>query len=262
VKEPYRHVFFWALFAMSILGGAIICRGTEPIPILERRVSQLEELWTTGSRGTYYKELRSLTTGILAESKKRDVNNVATELFESILSNDFEINHLAADELSEIGMADLYAMQNLASYLLSHGDVSAAERQMNARLLCRYLGKIRRDLVPNYERKPVFTNVDPPEDVPGIKISGMNPEAIKDPVARAKYQAAIRKNQENNLANMRQSFLHDRQITTTKPILAYLMKTLRAEEISPDFVDECIKSAELTDKEKREVLKGRWQEDR
>ena len=109
--------------------------------------------------------------------------------------------------MPKTGTDDLFTMQKLASYLLSNTNASAEERRATVPLICAYLGEIRNETVPNYERKPVTRNVAPalPPGVPGA--AGMDPDAISDPVARAKYKEAIRKNQENSLMNTRQAVL-------------------------------------------------------
>jgi hypothetical protein len=229
---------------------------------IEKQVSQLGELWTTGKRSDYYRKVHRVTKDVLADCRKRSVNKIAAELFESILSKDFKVDELSSDDLGRIDICDLSAMKDLASYLVFNGDVSINERQLNAQLLSRYLGRIRRELVPDYQWKRVTSNVAPPDDVPGFKFSGMAPEAIDDPVGRAKYKAAIRENDENALANVRQRELKSANITMTRPIMTYLIRTFQAEGTSPDLVAECIKNAKLTDKEKREVLSGGGRDER
>ena len=83
----------------------------------------------------------------------------------------------------EAEIDDLSAMNNLASYLISYADATSEDRRVNVRLLCKYLGKIRKEIVPNYKPKLVVANVPPPPGVPGM--AGMSPEAIKDPGSKS-----------------------------------------------------------------------------
>ena len=106
----------------------------------------------------------------------------------------------------------------------------------------------------------------------------MDPKAITNPVVRAQYEAAIRENHENGLMNSRQFAL--RSVggeLTTKSIVDYIIKTFRGDvaemggkqavimddiiktfggdDASIGLLAECIKAADLTEKEKEEVLR-------
>ena len=154
---------------------------------------------------------------------------------------------------------DLYAMDYLACRLLSNDKVSIKERRINALLLSRFLGKIRKEIIPNYKDKPVSSNVSPPRDAPPQRspyISGMDPKAITNPVVRAQYEAAIRENEENNNMNGRQGALRSvGDEFTTKRIIDYIIKTFRGDDTSTALLAECIKAANFTEKEKEEVLR-------
>ena len=86
------------------------------------------------------------------------------------------------------------------------------EQQLNAGVLSEFLGKVRGEMIPGYMPKKVTANVMPPVDTTGRdgpRISGMDPDAIKDPAAREHYIQAIRENSLNNACNTRQSMLSD-----------------------------------------------------
>jgi hypothetical protein len=81
----------------------------------------------------------------------------------------------------------------------------------------------------------------------------MDPKGIRDPVARAKYEASIRENEEDMSMNWRQSLLRDVEWTIAKPTVAYMVETFRGEERTSLLVVECITDARLTDAEKKDV---------
>ncbi len=144
-------------------------------------------------------------------------------------------------------------MQKLASYLISNTNATNEERRINAKLLCRYLGKIRKEIIPNYEPKPVTTNVSPPVGTP-LAVTGMDPKAISDPVLRAQYEASIRENQENNLMNSRQAELKSIEWEMLNSIMDYVSGAFNAGDVSSSYFSECIKYASFTDKEKEEII--------
>jgi len=84
----------------------------------------------------------------------------------------------------------------------------------------------------------------------------MNPSAIVDPVARAQYEDAIRKNQENNLMNSRQRELETTDRLTSKYIVKCLAETFAGTDPKSTIIVECIEKAKLSDDEKKEVMAG------
>lgn len=72
--------------------------------------------------------------------------------------------------------------------------------------------------IPNYKPLPVTVNVMPPvPDGSGstVMVSGMDPEAIKDPMAKAAYLKAIAENAANATKNLEQQIL-EKILATTK----------------------------------------------
>lgn len=216
----------------------------ESIAKHEQEVSQVEDLWKSGNIREYYSKASNIAKDIEMNSPASNLNTIAAKLFDNLISKEVKIE--------EVGTDDLSTMQKLASYLISYTNASGKDRQINARLLCKYLGKTRKEIIPDYKPKPVVANVPPPPGVPGF--AGMSPEAIKDPTARSKYEASIRENQENNVMNRRQAQLGNQDREMTKPIMAYITETFHAGDISSDVLTECLHGAGFNDKEKEEVV--------
>ena len=236
----------WAILALSFFKCENVCFATdqESISMLDKRVLQVEDLWKTGKTREYYLKAIDIARDIMANSTTNNLNAISAKLFDNLISKEVKIEEVRLDDLS--------AMQKLASYLISNTNASIDERRTNARLLCRYLGKIRKEIVPNYKPKPVVANVRPPLGTP-CAVSGMSPEAITDPVLRAKYEASIRENQNNNLINSRQAELRSIEEEMLKPIMDYTIGTFHVDDISSALFTECIKSANFSDREKEEV---------
>lgn len=235
------------MLALSFIKCENVCFGTEKesISMLNKRVSQIEALWKRGNSREYYLKAAELAKDIMMNSATNNLNAISAKLLNNLISKETKIE--------EIDLEDLLVMQKLASYLIFNTNVSVEERRTNAKLLCRYLGKIRKEIVPNYEPKPVVANVPPPIGTP-CAVSGMSPEAITDPVLRAQYEASIRKNQDNSLMNSRQAELRNIEKETLKPIMNYIIGTFHADDISSAFFTECIKYANFNDREKEEIV--------
>ena len=144
---------------------------------------------------------------------------VARRLLESLLSRTARPPEIRAD--------DLFIMHLLAGYVVCDIALPPDERRRNAQVLCMFLGEVRKERVPNFKWRIVTMNVAPPLGVAGP--FGMDPKAIDDPVARAKYEEAIRENQRNAIWNMRQQKLQEIDRYLRKPIIVYVAKAFRGQ---------------------------------
>jgi hypothetical protein len=232
-----------------ILGSYCACADVEPGTVLRERVIHNEALWNAGRSYEYYQNAATLTKSIMAASAMTNVDEVAAALLNNLVSK--EVNVKEADERFDVD--DLSVMERLALHLISARGITPEERPGNARLLSRYLGRIRSEIIHNYKDQPVTENVMPPLDTLGPVFSGISPDAIKDPVARAKYEDAIRENHQNAVINARQTFLARSDAMTGGLVISYLVETFRTGALSPDDLADCIKSAHLTEDEKKEV---------
>lgn len=243
-----QKMLIWAILTLLFIKCENICFSTdqESIPMLDNQVLQVEDLWKTGNTREYYLKATDIARDIMVNSTKSNLGTIAAKLFDNLISKEVKIG--------EVGLDDLSVMQKLASYLISNNNASVEERRLNVRLLSMYLGKIRKEIVPNFKPELVVANVAPPPGTP-CAVSGMSPEAISDPVLRAQYEASIRENQENNLMNSRQSKLRSIEWEMSKPIISYIIETFHAGDISSALFTECINCASLNDKEKEEVVR-------
>ncbi len=218
--------------------------GADYTRMINRKISQNEGLWVSGKKHDYYLGASNILEDILLNSKNGSLNESAAALFGNLLSKEVDVD--------KVGLDDLLIMQKLASYLISsNGNVD--ERHINAKLLCGYLGKMRKEIVPNFKPKLVFENVEPPLGVAGA--AGMDPKAIKDPVARIKYEASIRENSMNNIVNSRQTTLLNTEKQTVKSIVSYIIEAFNAGDApSSDFI-ECIRLGNFSEGEKVEILR-------
>lgn len=240
---------FLMAFFILVFGNGInkTCFGSESdyTRMINRKISQIENLWLSGKIHDYYLSASNISEDILLNSKNGGLNKSAAMLFSNLISKEVDVDR--------VGVDDLPIMRKLASHLISSSDGSADEYRINAKLLCRYLGKMRKEIMPNFKPRPVFDNVAPPLGVAGA--AGMDPKAIKDPVARAKYEASIRENNINNIVNSRQITLLNMEKQIAAPTMSYIIRAFNASDASSfDFV-ECIRFGNFSESEKAEILR-------
>ena len=241
----HKYLLSGAILAAGFINCEINCQAADRSTTAQydKQLSHLEDIWRTGSKGDYYREAAGIAAAIRADSANADHYKPAADLLESLLSK-----RAAQLRLDTNG---LWSMNQLASCLLSKHIASVDERRTNARLLSRFLGRVRQETVPHYKPEPVYANVRLPEGVYGF--AGMDPEAISDPVGRAKYKASIQKNEDNGIMNERQSFLQSTDREIGKAVINYMVEAFSAGTASPVLLEECMKSARLTDAEKKVV---------
>lgn len=233
----------------------------------QKQDAELGDLWKAGKTNEYYAKAKEFADEIRSHSITNNLNNIVVSMFNNLM--------VKKADIIDSGNNDLFAMDDLSGYLFSNDKVSIKERRINVLLLCRYLGKIRKEIVPNFKRKPVMDNVSPPPGTP-CAVAGMSPEAITNPVLRSQYEASIRENRENSHMNSRQAGLRSIEREISAPIIDYIIKTFRGDvaemggkqavimdniiktfggdDASGGLLAECIQAANLTDKEKEEVL--------
>jgi len=133
---------------------------------------------------------------------------------------------------------------------------AAAEngRRVDVQVLASALGKVRSELVKGYEFKPVFANISPPGEIKGGAIAGMNPAVIADPVERAQYENAIRKNNENGISNARQAMLSELDQEFASLVMGRVKKAFHGGELSTNAAQKCVKAVMLSEDEKKDVM--------
>lgn len=236
---------------MSLIRCENVCFGVvqESISTLDKQLLQAEYLWKAGKIREYYSKTTDIAEEIMAKPTSNNLNTVTTKLFDNVISKENKVGEVNL----EVGLEDLLVTQKLASYLISNTDISIEERRINAKLLCRYLGTIRKEILPNYKPTLVMANVLPPPGTP-CAIAGMSPESIADPALKAQYEASIRENRINNLMNSRQAKLRSIEWEITEQIMYYISGTFNAYDISSDYFTECIKSGNFSEREKEEII--------
>lgn len=148
---------------------------------------------------------------------------------------------------------ELPALRSLVFKLIELDVETTEERIRIADLLSDFLGRVRTEIIPNFDPLPVVSNVKPPISGGSPVFSGMDPLDIADPEARAQYQEAIRINQQNNLINKRQRELVSTDRITSKVVVKYIADTFSDSDSKlPQFV-ECIEKAKLTENEIDEI---------
>jgi len=100
----------------------------------------------------------------------------------------------------------------------------APYRMHCARLAASFMLALNKEVIPGFKPEMVTANVAPPiMPVPAQPMmAGMNPDSIKDPVARAAYQEAIAKNARANALNSRQYCLRGTLKTLEFEMTAYV----------------------------------------
>ena len=225
---------------------------------LDKKIPQLEDVWRAGKQYEYCQKAADIARRVHADCAKGGSDKPAAKLLESLLSKEIKLGALSIDDVNDYGVQDLYAMNDLAWCLISCRPSSAESRSTNVRQLSRLLGKLRKEIIPNFKDKPVTMNVSPPDDAKlkdGVLggESAIDPEDIADPVAKAKYKAAIRANSENSFVNLRQRTLREFEAELSKPIVTYIGKACRSGDISAAVLAECIKDARLSANERRQI---------
>ena len=86
---------------------------------------------------------------------------------------------------------------------------SGEDRIRYSRLALSLLARLKEHLPPDFKPLPVYANVAPPIASGEMMMSGMDPESIKDPVAKAAYLAAIAENVRNNAYNIHEGNLRN-----------------------------------------------------
>ena len=244
MRNHSRIAWRYAFFGISFLVHGEVCFAQNAgSGSMDMEISQMEDIWNQGDRGRYYSKGAAIAKEIKVKSSKANLNGPAAKLLGSLLAK--QVNP------EEAGTSDLSTMRDLAAYLASNDDVPIDERRLTASLLCKCLGKVRKEKVPNFMPKPVVSNVAPPPDVPGF--AGMSPDAIKDPAAREKYKSAIRENQDNARNNSRQREIKRVEWAVSKKLKSYLPRAFKARDISMPVLPQCLNDAGFNDQERKEI---------
>lgn len=253
--KPMRFSFPAAIVAavLAVQSYAATVAGQEAAEMrnaLDKELARLELIWQPGHGRDYYIQAGKIADGLQAQERVA-ANAAALSLLNAVQAK----RPVAVEDSLDTGVTDLAAMTKLAHFLLAQDNMPIEQRQQKMRLLSKLLGQVRREIVPNYVWQRVVMNVAPPAGVAGM--AGMDPEAIRDPVARKQYQAAILDNQSKSLGNSRQQALRRMEEELARPIVDYLSAAARPPGALADTVRQSVAEARLTETEKAEVIQLR-----
>lgn len=211
---------------------------------LARRVADLELTWRDGSgdRQYEYYVAASVIARDLFRYEQADANSAALVLLDNLMAKRGEPRPEVSDSDFEVGAADLIAIGDVARYLLAPGNAASGPQEPKVRPFSRVLGLVRSEILPGYTPKPATMNVPPPAGKGGMTFTGMDPNAIADPVAREKYKAEIRQNRLNNLSNKRQRQRQLQRMETefAKPVVAYLSRVALLKPDARNLIREAV----------------------
>lgn len=208
-------------------------------PVVVSQWEQLDNFWKSGKTDDYYTHAAKYAKQIVASNSVTE----AMQLMESQAGKRFVANDSYLEILSET--------EKLALCVLHSPDTSASDRQKKAELLAAYLGRIRSERIQNFQPLSVVANVNPPDGIPGF--SGMDPNAILDPMVKLKYLQAIEESRRNNVTNKWQSILFSINGNLTAPVLKYIARVSKANNVPTAVTDKWMTSARFTDNEREEV---------
>lgn len=215
-----------------------------------QKLSSLERTWTEGGNPEYFSKAANVANELGA--LEGDHATEAAQLLDVLLRK-------SVDPL-KVGSVDLSAKANAARAILrANGQPTSGARKEEVKALAGFLGGVRRELIPNFIPKPAKPNVKPPVEGAGPRIAGMDPNAIKDPVAREKYKAAILENRRNGVLNSRQIMLQDLQADFSQPIVDRMKRFANTDEVGLSLVQEWVRTANLTDAERAVVFDSQAQ---
>lgn len=101
------------------------------------------------------------------------------------------------------------------------------------------LSRCRKQAIPNFEPLPVALNIAPPVADPtkGVAMTaGMDPEAIKDPKAKAAYLKAIAENSANRAKNLEQLLLQRTMFITKASFIGFASTLVREQDLTKEKV--------------------------
>lgn len=136
-------------------------------------------------------------------------------------------------------------------------------RKQNVKWWLRLIQTIRSHEEPNFDwrRDPPSENLIPPMDSGRVQFpSGVSPEAITDPIAREKYIAALKKNEEKAQRVYFQLMLPRQEMWATWYFKQYLNKWYADTAEDQEEIDGILSEAGVTEAKKKEFKAaiGKW----
>lgn len=231
---------------------ATVCFAQPPAQVanamsFDQELAALEGSWSEGGNVEYFAKAADLADGLTKQGATQTAS--AAKLLDVLVRKRVES--------IEVGTADLSTKTKVVRQMLREDGAgrSTGVRAEDAKSLAMLLGAVREEIVPNFSAKRVTMNVRPPAGS-GPSVSGMNPDAIADPVARERYKAAILENRRNNVLNSRQRMLREMQTDFAQPIVDLMRQFANQDSVGLSLVQEWVGIARLTSAERAVVFSG------
>lgn len=216
---------------------------------------RLEASWQNQRPVAYYALANELINEIRTNAVPDDVNGNVASLLGHVLSK-------GVGPKEGVVREDLAVIERLAQLLISVEDTATTEeRRTNVVLLATCLKCVKKAHVEGYEPKKVYMNISPPYIPSGYDkpvMAGMNPEAITDPVMKAKYADLLLKNARNNDENVRQMELEVLQRPLRRLLIHYMEVSAMKRSLAPDLIKIGAEAAGVSEDEIRDGSAYRW----
>ena len=262
-----QYVLAAFVFAAPCISGNMPSLAAEPptAESLEKDVSRLEDVWKAGKHCGYFVAACDVATHFRRGGGQQEQAAIAARLLQTLLARELNVAEFAeyvyADNASiGQGSDDIAAMADVALWMDPRGRevssnremvpfVPAKDRTRYLLLIADLLGRIRKEIIPNF--KPKRAPLDPIlRDGGESSPAGAVPGHIADPVARAKCMTAIR----DGIVDDRQEILRAVECEVVSRVKGIVYVTLRGRKDRSALFAECVRRARLTDAEQKEML--------
>jgi hypothetical protein len=242
-----RHLYRWkfsliALVLLSTCGRVSANDKSIPTDSLKQQLAQLEEVWKAGNQFEYFVEMAALTERITQLKQNDESFDLALLLFESALDKKYNFEDMPLEKLYDCSNEDITTLTEIAPYLLiQEKHLSSSKQRHTARLLARYLGRLRKEQIKDFKERPTPGGLNSWIDGSG---NGIN--AREDPI--------LRQHEYDKKSNDRQRAINYAINNLSLKIISFLTEFLSEKDTPGELLVECIGSARLNAIEKQVVL--------
>jgi hypothetical protein len=229
-------------FAWILPAASVVALGTNEVEAtFAAQMQSLESLYDSRQYDVFCANIKAAAKAALDEPGQYPAD-ASVRILDSLSA---KITNSTCAELPSIG-------EQLALNIIQSDRDLALHSQDAARSLASFLGAIRSERIPNFVALPVSANVAPPEGVPGF--AGMDPNAISDPGAKAKYLEALKANERNHSINQRQAQLGQVDRFISRQVLSYVGKVVKKWNVPSSEVDQWVTSGKLNESERARIV--------
>jgi hypothetical protein len=230
--------FFVLPFSLVLPFSSVFALGTNDLGgIFADQMQGIESLYQSGQYEVFCTKIKEVAKSAFDEPEKYPA--AAPVRILDMLTE--KITNSACVQLPSIGG------QLVLNIIQSDRDMTLQSQDL-ARSVASFLGAIRSERIQNFVELPVSANVAPPDGIPGF--AGMDPNAISDPGAKAKYLEAISSNARNDSINRRQAQLEKVDHRTSGRVLDYIGKVVKKFNVPSSDVDEWVALGKFNEIEK------------